>query len=188
MLTLFHDAYGPLLIEFLPHGETVDTDYYCAILNTLKERIRKKCPGMWQCDQDGDRVFWLHQDNATPHTSNITLALIGESSINMVPHPPYSPDLAPCDFAIFPYLKKALRGQRFANIQEVQDRVRTVLRQTDPTVFFNAIRSMAVRWKKCAQADSEYFEGRNVQVSDVSEAEVSSSEEAEEQETSSDDE
>ncbi len=135
MLTLFHDSYGVLLVEFLPRGETVDTDYYCGILNLLKERIRKKRPGMWQRDESGDRVFWLHHDNATPHTSVPTLALIGESGINLVPHLPYSPDLAPCDFAIFPYLKSQLTGQHFANIEEVQQRVWNIMHNADPTVF-----------------------------------------------------
>ncbi len=40
MLILFHDAYGVLLLEFVPAGETVDSDFYCGVLNRLKERIR----------------------------------------------------------------------------------------------------------------------------------------------------
>ncbi len=174
LMILFHDAYGVLLVEFVPRGETIDTEYYCDVLNCLKERVRRKRPGLWARDPHGDRTFWLHHDNAMPHTSTITLALIGESGINMVAHPPYSPDLAPCDFAIFPHLKKQLRGHRFANIQEVQDRVRLILRQTEPEVFYNAIRSMAFRWKKCVAARGEYFEGCNIAISDVSEAEISS--------------
>ncbi len=172
MLLLFHDAYGVLLAEFLPQGETIDSDFYCAVLGRLKERIRKKRPSLWARDANGDRTFWLHHDNATPHTSNPTLALIGESGINLVPHPPYSPDLAPCDFAIFPFLKQQLTGQRFANLEEVQQRVRNVLRNADPTVFFNAIRSMAIRWKKCATVQGDYFEGQGVAILDVSEAET----------------
>lgn len=128
-------------------------------------------------DANGDRNYWIHQDNATPHTSNITIALFGESGINLVPHPPYSPDLAPCDFTIFPYLKKQLRGIKFANIPEVQDRVWLVMRKTPPEIFYNAIRSMAFRWKKCVKAEGQYFEGCNLSISDISEAEISSQEE-----------
>ena len=116
----------------------------------------------------------LHHDNATPHTAVPTLALLGESGINMVTHPPYSPDLAPCDFAIFPHLKKQLHRIKFRNIEEVQNRVRLLCRQTDPEVFYNAIRGMALRWKKCVAADGNYFEGQNIQIEEVSEAEVSS--------------
>ncbi len=179
MLILFHDAYGVLLAEFLPQGETIDADFYCAVLSRLKERIRRKRPGLWERDQDGDRTFWLHQDNATPHTTMPTLAFFGESGINLVPHPPYSPDLAPCDFALFPHLKKQLRATHFANIQEVQDRVRLVLRNTETEVFYNALRNMAIRWKKCVAVQGEYFEGCDISISDVSKAEVSSDEESE---------
>ncbi len=177
MMTLFHDAYGVLLVEFLPRGETINTDYYCTILSCLKERIRRKRPGLWERDQEGNHVFWLHQDNATPHTLNITIAFFGENGINLVPHPPYSPDLALCDFAIFPYLKKQLRGTKFATIEEVQNRMRLILRNTEPEVFFDALRNMAVRWKKCAKAAGDYFEGCNLSISDISEAEVSSDDE-----------
>ncbi len=179
MLILFHDAYGVLLAEFLPQGETIDADFYLEVLSRLKERIWCKCPGLWQRDENGDRTFWLHQNNATPHTATPTLAFFGESGINLVPHPPYSPDLAPCDFALFPHLKKQLRATRFANIQEVQDRVRLVLRHTETEVFYNALRNMAIRWKKCVAMQGDYFKGCDISISDVSEAEVSSEDESE---------
>ncbi len=178
MLILFHDAYGPLLVEFLPPGETVNGDFYHEVLCRLKERIRRKRPGLWERDEEGNRMFWLHHDNATPHTNVRNLALIGESGINLVPHPPYSPDLAPCDFALFPHLKKQLRGVRFANIAEVQNRVRLILRQTEPEVFYNALRGMAIQWKKCVVAQGDYFEGIGLEISDVSEAEVTSEEDS----------
>ncbi len=176
MLILFHDAYGVIHLEFLPRGETIDAEFYCEVLKRLKEQVRRKRLGLWERDQDGNRGFFLHHDNATPHTAIPTLALIGESGINMVSHPPYSPDLAPCDFAIFPYLKKQLRGVRFQNIQEVQDRVRLICRNTEPEIFYNAIRNMAICWKKCVAANGEYFEGQNVQADPVSETEYSSDE------------
>ncbi len=176
MLILFHDAYGVIHLEFLPRGETIDADFYCDVLRRLKEQIRRKRPGLWERDDEGYRGFYLHHDNATPHTAIPTLALIGESGMNMVSHPAYSPDLAPCDFAIFPYLKKQLHGIRFQNIQEVQDRVRLICRNTEPEIFYNAIRNMAIRWKKCVAANGDYFEGQNVAADPVSEAEYSSDE------------
>ncbi len=176
MLILFYNAYGVLLVEFVPRGETVDTEYYCNVLTRLKEWIRRKHPGLWLRDEHGDRNFWLHQDNATPHTSTITLTFFGESGINLVPHPPFRPDLAPCDFTIFPHLKKELRGTKFANIEEVQNRVCLVLIKTEPEVFYNAIQSMAFQWKKCMVVQGDYFEGQNLPISDISEAEVSSDE------------
>ncbi len=105
MLTCFFDIKGVVMSEFLPQGETINADVYCATLRRLKESIRKKRKDLWVGQQ-----FLLHHDNASPHTAAPTLALIGESGIDMLPHPPYSPDLAPCDFFLFPRLKAELRG------------------------------------------------------------------------------
>ncbi|GFY04753.1 histone-lysine N-methyltransferase SETMAR [Trichonephila clavipes] len=50
----------------------------------------------------------FHHDNARPHTANRTTALVERFGWEMVSHPPYSPDLAPSDFHLFPELKKTL--------------------------------------------------------------------------------
>ncbi len=98
MVTVFFDVNGVVFSEFLPPRETVNADYYCGILRRLKEDFRRKRPHLWELTPDGDRTFFLHQDNAPPHTAAVSIALIGMSNINLVPHPPYSLDLAPCDF------------------------------------------------------------------------------------------
>jgi hypothetical protein len=38
----------------------------------------------------------------------------------VIPHPTYSPDLAPCDFYLFPKMKLKLKGRRFDTIEEIQ--------------------------------------------------------------------
>jgi hypothetical protein len=43
-----------------------------------------------------------------------------QHSIPVVPHPPYSPDLAPCDFFLFPRLKSTLNGKQFQDVAEIQ--------------------------------------------------------------------
>ncbi len=88
MVTVFFDDSGAVLVEFLPPGETVNEDYYCEILRTLKERIRCNRPHLWGGGRNEDHKFLLHHDNVSPHTSVLTLALIGSSGIDMVPHPP----------------------------------------------------------------------------------------------------
>ena len=47
--------------------------------------------------------------------------------IKTVPHPPYSPDLAPCDFCLFPKLKENLRGCRYETIEDMQEAVTKVI-------------------------------------------------------------
>jgi histone-lysine N-methyltransferase SETMAR len=66
------------------------------------------------------RKSLFHQDNAPVHTSVIAMAKINALKFELLPHTPYSPDLAPSDYFLFPNLKKWLTGKRFANNEEVE--------------------------------------------------------------------
>ena len=48
--------------------------------------------------------------------------------MNPVPHPPYSPDLAPSDFFLFLWVKKVLKGKCFANVEEVKQKMAKALK------------------------------------------------------------
>ncbi len=67
MITVFFDDEGLVFSEYLPPRETVNADYYCGILQRLKEDIRRKRPALWQMGPNGYRKF-LHHDNAPPPT------------------------------------------------------------------------------------------------------------------------
>jgi len=54
-----------------------------------------------------------HLAKAPAHTTALAKAKLVELGYELLPHPPYSPDLAPCDFFLFPNLKKSLAGQKF---------------------------------------------------------------------------
>lgn len=181
MLILFYDQKGVVHLEFLPQGETVDTDYYLEVLKCLKESVRRKRPDLWKRQPGTDtRTMLLHHDNASCHTATRTLALIRESGIDMVSHPPYSPDLAPCDFWAFPFLKNHLRGHKFQSINDVQTAVRRVFRECDQKLFRESLQDLPSRWMKCSVNEGAYFEGQNVQIPDhmsVTESKTSSEEE-----------
>jgi len=65
------------------------------------------------------RVILLH-DNTRPHTARLTLETVEQLGFEALPHPPYSPDLAPSDYHLFGPVKKMLGGQKFASDTEVQ--------------------------------------------------------------------
>ncbi len=164
MFTVFIDVKGAILAEFKDPGDTVCAENYCDLLRRLKENIRRRRPELWQMKEDGYRTFQLHHDNAPSHTAILTLALIGESHIDMVPHPLYSPDLAVCDFFVFPRLKAELRGHRFQNLRDMRTGVLRTLRAIPEQDFTAAIHSLPLRWMKCVSADGNYFEGRHLVV------------------------
>ena len=62
----------------------------------------------------------FHHDNAPNHQASTTQETIDRRSIEVLGHPPYSLDLAPYDFFLFPPLKKILRGRQFDDVADLQ--------------------------------------------------------------------
>ncbi|GBP69523.1 Histone-lysine N-methyltransferase SETMAR [Eumeta japonica] len=67
------------------------------------------------------RKIILHHDNAICHTSAETIRCLEDERIDLTGHSPYSPDLAPNDFCLFPIVKNKLRGRRFSSRKEAID-------------------------------------------------------------------
>ena len=67
----------------------------------------------------------------------------------VLPHPPYSPDLAPYDFHLFGPLKYALRGRRFADIDDLKYSVREELRRFSKELYATGLQHLTQRTKKC---------------------------------------
>ena len=75
--------------------------------------------------------------------------------IKTVPHPPYSPDLAPCDFWLFP----KLRGCRYETIEEMKEAVMKVIDTLTQEDFHGAFEKLLERYNKFIAARGDYFEG-----------------------------
>ena len=75
--------------------------------------------------------------------------------IKTVPHPPYCPDLAPCDFWLFP----KLRGCRYETNKEMKEAVTKVIDTLTQEDFHGALQKLSERYNKCIAAGGDYFEG-----------------------------
>ena len=75
--------------------------------------------------------------------------------IKTVPRPPYSPDIAPCDFCLFP----KLRGCRYETIEEIKEAVTKVIDTLTQENFHGAFQKFLERYNKCIAAGGGYFEG-----------------------------
>ena len=78
--------------------------------------------------------------------------------IKTLPHPPYSPDFAPCDFSLFLKLKKKLRGCRYETIEEMKEAVTKVIDMLTQKDFHGAFQKLLERYNKCIAAEGDYFE------------------------------
>ena len=79
--------------------------------------------------------------------------------IKTIPHLPYSPDLAPCDFWLFPKLKEQLRGCCYETIQEMNEAVTKVTDTLIQENFHGAFQKVLERYNKCIAAGGDYFIG-----------------------------
>ena len=76
-------------------------------------------------------------------------------SINTVPHPPYSPDLALCYFWLFP----KLRGCRYETIEEMKEAVAKVIDPLTQEDLHGTFQKLLEQYNKCIAAGGDYFEG-----------------------------
>jgi len=105
MLIAFFDVRGFVHREFVPPGQTVNQEFHLEVLKWLTENVWRERPELWRSSD-----WFLHHDNAPTHTAlSVTryLAPLGRTIVRC--HPPYSLDLAPCDFFLFPTMKKTLK-------------------------------------------------------------------------------
>jgi len=105
MCTVFCDRQGVLLVEFLPHGTTINSAVYCETLKKLRHAIQNKRRRMLSVT-----ILLLH-DNAQPHSATQTQDLITSFKWEQMDHLLYSPDLAPSDYHLFLHVKKFLGGK-----------------------------------------------------------------------------
>ena len=73
--------------------------------------------------------------------------------------PPYSPDLAPCDFCLFPELKEVIKETRFQDSEDIKIAVTTELRAIPEESFRKCVEAWRRKLEKCIRAQGEYFEG-----------------------------
>ena len=95
----FFYSTGMIYMHWVPTGQTVNKEYYVEVLREFRKRFRRKRPALFKSGQ-----WHFHQDNAPVHNSILVTDYLTKMGINTVPQPPYTPDLSPCDFWLFPKL------------------------------------------------------------------------------------
>jgi len=154
MLIMFFDIRGIVHHEFAPEGQTVNAEFYCNVLPRLREDMQRKRPELWRAGN-----CLLHDDNAPSHRALVTREFLAYKGIITLPLPPYSPDLAPCDFFLFLKMKLQLKGHRLDRVEEIQQESQNVLGTLREQDFQHAFQQWQRRWDQCVAAQGDYFEG-----------------------------
>ena len=148
----FFDSTGMIYMHWVPTGHTVNKKYYVEVLREFRKTLHWKRQALFKSGQ------WnFQQDNALVHNSMLVTDYLNKMGIKTVTYSPYSPDLAPCDFWLFPKLKEKLRGCRYETIEEMKEAVTKVtLTQED---FHGTFQKLLERYNECIAARGDYLEG-----------------------------
>jgi len=140
MATVFWDSQGVIYIDYLEKGKTVTGLYYAELLGRFAAELL------------------FYHNNAPANTSALAKAKLVELGYELLPHPPYSPDLAPCDFFLLPSLKKSFAGQKFAPNEEVVAATETYFADLEEPYFSVGLKKLEHRWVKFIELKGDYVE------------------------------
>ena len=102
MIITFFDKRGMVYNHVVPHGQTVNAQYYIGVLKKLiRPHIQRKRPeytnGRWK----------LHQDNARPHVAHVVTEFLLDRQVQVIPHPPLQPGFGSVRLLLVSYGQKA---------------------------------------------------------------------------------
>ncbi|GBM79213.1 Histone-lysine N-methyltransferase SETMAR [Araneus ventricosus] len=145
MVTVFWDAQGILLIEFMTRGTTINSEVYCRMLKKLKRAIQNKRRGLLSSG-----VVLLH-DNARPRTAVRTGEVCSNSNGMCF-------NILPSDFHVFTEMKKWLGEQHFADDEELKNAVTHWLKSQAAALYAEGIGKLVKRYDKCLKNGGDYVE------------------------------
>ncbi|CAK9806454.1 Mariner Mos1 transposase [Anthophora plagiata] len=152
MLPVWWDIKSTIYYELLPAGTTIDLILYCSQLTKLDQAIRKTRPKL----VNRKRVVF-HHDNARPHTSLITRKKLFSLGWDVLPCPPYSPDIAPSNYHLFRSLQNSMNGKTFKDKEVVKNHLDRVFADKPRSFYERGIMKLVERWQEVIDKDDQYI-------------------------------
>lgn len=154
LLCIWWDQQGVIYYELLKPKETITGDRYRLQLMRLSRALKEKRP---LYEQRHDKVILLH-DNARPHVAQSVKTYLETLKWEVLPHPPYSPDIAPSDYYLFRSMAHGLAEQRFHSHEDTKKWIDSWIAAKDESFFRRGIHMLPERWAKVVASDGQYFE------------------------------
>ena len=123
----------------------------------LLRSVREKRRDWWESN-----TWSLHHDSAPAHTSLSIWKFLADKNVTVLKQLSYSPDLAPCDFFLFPEIKSIIKEIRFSSTNVIKNAVAMELREISQESFQKSIDAWKSGLEKCVKLKGDYFEGDNV--------------------------
>ena len=148
MYCVFFNSKEVVQISVLPQNETFNSIDYISSLQEMAKNISNfSCP-----------KIILQQDNCRVHYSHLCQYYYKSNRIELMSHPAYSPDLAPCDFWLFRILKQEFRGKEYQNENDLAAAVYEYLGSIPQSEYQKCFNEWFERMKRCIEMNGEYFE------------------------------
>ena len=134
------------------------------VIQSLTDSIRILYWRKWKSftirnDQAKDGQESTFYMTTPPLMCEVVKSFLASEKVKVLNHPPYSPDLSPCDFFLFPRLKKMLSGNKYTSLSSLGSTIYQCLQQTPKEDYLSAFRDWVKRLQKCVSVKGEYFEG-----------------------------
>ena len=140
-----------MLIHRIERGQTIDHHYYInQCLRPLIDEIKRQRPSYGT-----DRIK-IHHDNGRPHVHKDVTDYLESNGLTIVPHPPNSPDLSPCDFWLFDLIKDNLTDQDDA--ESLHDAVIDFMNSINREEYKKTFEKWIERMQLCVDNHGHYFE------------------------------
>lgn len=153
MLCIWWDQKGVIYYELLEPGETITGETYRRQLMRLNRALKEKRP---ETETRHDHVILQH-DNARPHIAGVVQSYLETLRWEVLPHPPYSPDIAPTDYHLFRSMQDDLAGKHFQSYEEVKNWFDAFIASKPEHWFWNGIHDMPEKWRKVIACGGHYF-------------------------------
>jgi histone-lysine N-methyltransferase SETMAR len=151
MVMAFFDSKGLVYTHIVPRGATINAIYTVKVLGIFMKNLKKKRPAMLQ------QEWFFHWDNAPVHTAAVVKNWLAANAVQMLQHPPYSPDLAPADFFLFKRVKEELAGLSLSQ-HTIKNIWEGVVRSISAEECAAAFRGWYKRCRKCIDIGGKYVE------------------------------
>lgn len=154
MLCIWWDQKGVVYYELLKPGEVVTGERYREQLLSLSRALKEKRP---EYAKRHDKVILLH-DNARPHVAKSVKEILEALGWDVLPHPPYSPDIAPSDYHLFRSMANSLAEEHFQSYEDVKKWVDKWITSKNESFFRDGIRALPHKWEMVLANSGQYFE------------------------------
>jgi histone-lysine N-methyltransferase SETMAR len=152
MLCIWWDMKGIIYFELLDINQTITANVYSQQLQRLNEVLFQKQPAL-----ANQKAVILPHDNSRPHVAQLTQQKIEQLGWEVLPHPPWSPDLAPSDYHLFLSLRNYLCNKHYEDFDELKSDLTAFFESKPGSFYRRGIELLPERWSKVVENNGDYI-------------------------------